>query len=178
MKKIIVSTIFLLISNALFSQNYIVGDSQSFYIAKHSQKAKILKPLAKVGIGVAELNKFVQSFSGDETAKNIFISIGVNDGYFDKGIKSLIQNFKSKFPNANLFVVRGSYGWGNVQGATNNSKQFLNYYNLFKKEGVFVFGSDIGNGDPHTDKYEYWKLAVNIDCIIYDTEGYKCVYQI
>lgn len=40
----------------------------------------------------------------------------------------------------------------------------------------YIVKSDIEISDPHTDKYEYWKLAVNIDCIIYDTEGYKCVY--
>jgi hypothetical protein len=39
-----------------FSQSYIIGDSQSFLLAKNSVQSKILPSLAKSGIGVAELN--------------------------------------------------------------------------------------------------------------------------
>lgn len=167
---------FLFISCFAYPQHYIIGDSQSFYIAKQSLKTKVLKPLSKVGIGVAELNNFFATFKIDENAKNVFVSIGVNDGYEDRGIKKLTSNLKEKFPNANLFIIRGSYGWGNVQGGNFSFKKFEEYYKKFEQEKIFVFNSNIGNGDPHRDKYEYWKIAVNIDCIVYKTEGYDCVY--
>lgn len=155
------------------AQSYIIGDSQSFYIAKHSLKAKILKPLAKSGIGVIQLLQMAKKYPIDTEAVNIFISIGVNDGYEDKGISSLIKELHHKFPNAELIVVRGSYGWGNLQGLT--PKKFHSYYNIFKKYGLFVFSSNIGAGDPHRDKEEYFNIAVVIDCIIYHKEGYKCI---
>ncbi|MRM84283.1 hypothetical protein [Riemerella anatipestifer] len=165
---------FLFLSFFAKGQSFIIGDSQSFYLARNSKKAKIYPRLAKVGIGILELIKMVEREDENREIENIFISIGVNDGYVDKGISSLITVLQRKFPNSDLFVIKGSYGWGNVPANKIYNQRYLQYYEKFKNSGVGVLYGNIGMGDPHLDKSEYKKLSQNIDCIIKNFEGKDC----
>lgn len=159
--------IFLFCAFSSRAQNYIIGDSQSYFISKRTHYAKLLPALVKSGIGVSELIQMAQSVKEDPNAKTLFLSIGVNDSYVDRGINQLIKILNSKFPNAQIIVVQGSYAWGNLDDITPTSSKYVGYYNTFRKAGIFVIDISIGYGDPHSDRYEYEKIAGFIDYIIY-----------
>ncbi len=159
--------IFLFFFNFLFCQSFIIGDSQTFFLAKHSKYAKLYQPLVKSGIGVTELISMLKNTPVDYEVKNIFISIGVNDDYNDKGIYLLIEQLDFVFPNSYFFVVQGSYGWGNVMNVNPQSKRYVDYYNKFRRAKIFVIEQTIGFGDPHFDKSEYPVISNFIDYIIY-----------
>ena len=97
---------------------------------------------------------------------NVFICIGVNDSYVDGGIKSLVLNIKTKFPNAKIYVIQGSWGWGNVRHITGKSRQYVNYYNIFSKNNVIRLNHKIGSGDPHKNKKIYKLIGKEIDNLI------------
>ncbi|MDV4099085.1 hypothetical protein CMT22_17825 [Elizabethkingia anophelis] len=152
----------------LFSaQSYVIGDSQSFLLAENSVHTKIFPSLAKVGIGVSELNQMLEQSPVHEEVKNIFISIGVNDNYFDKGINKLIANLERVFPNSYLFAIKGSYGWGNVQGVNTQTPRYIEYYKKFKNSRIYVIQKDVGFGDPHNNKWEYKQIGDFIDYIVW-----------
>jgi len=160
--------IFFLINILIKGQtSYIIGDSQSFLLAKNSVQTKILPSLAKSGIGVTELNAMLGRSPVHKEAKNIFISIGVNDNYYDKGISILIRNLDRIFPNSYFYLIRGSYGWGNVQDITNQTPRYLEYYNTFRKLKIFVIEKDVGYGDPHQNKAAYAQIGDFIDYIVW-----------
>lgn len=149
-----------------FSQSYIIGDPQSFLLAKNSVQKKILPSLAKSGIGVAELNVMLGKSTVHKEAQNVFISIGVNDNYFDRGLNLLIRNLDRVFPNSYFYLIKGSYGWGNVQDVNNQSPRYLEYYNIFRKLKIFVIEKDVGYGDPHQNKAAYAQIGDFIDYIV------------
>lgn len=147
--------------------SYIIGDSQSFVIGTKSKNAELYKPLCKSGIGVQQLNVMLQNYEGNPNVENVFVTIGVNDNYYDKGLGRLVNNLESKFPNAYVFFVKGSYGWGNVNSINAQSTRFKNYYTTIRKYGIYVLDQSIGYGDPHHDKWEYREIGDFIDYIIY-----------
>lgn len=168
-------TLFFLSSAS--AQSYIIGDSQTFFLSKNTQYANIYPNLAKSGIGLMELNQMLDNILPDTSVQNIFISIGVNDSYNDKGIKNFTRNLYSKFPNAYFFIIKGSFGWGNVPNISSSNLKFINYYKTFSHNGVFPINGNIGNGDPHSQKIQYQILGKKIDCIILKSYGEKCTYK-
>ena len=128
-----------------------------------SKKIKLLKPFAKEGIGLHQLNNLIQNSTPDKNVKILFISIGVNDNYNNNGISSFAKNLYIKFPNSIFYIIKGSYGWGNVKKITNKTKRYIEFYDKFKKEGVFVIDEDGGNGNPHSNKWNYTPLVNIID---------------
>lgn len=157
--------ILIFFSNFIESQYLIIGDSQSYLLAKNSN-AKIYQPMVKSGIGMLQLKKMISADSGSLEAKAIFISIGVNDAYIDYGIKDLIDLIYKKFPFAYLFVVRGSYEWGNVPLTEKVAQRYINFYNKWEELGIYTLENIIGSGDPHFDKPEYKRIGNEIDFII------------
>ncbi len=166
-KKIFLLFFFLTITFWKSQYSYIIGDSQSLYISKYSKHAQLLKPLYKIGIGVKELNSMLLKSPIYNDTKNVFVSIGVNDSYYDLGISSLIYNLKNVFPNSHIFFFFFSFGWGNVSNISNDTERYIQYYNQFRKYNIYVLDQDIGFGDPHYDKWEYKEIGNYIDYIIY-----------
>jgi hypothetical protein len=83
----------------------------------------------------------------------VSLCIGVNDGYKDKGIQQLLQKTKKTFPNAKIFIIQGSWGWGKVKKANQNT---LNkYYKQYIDSGCILISPAIGKGDPHKNKNIY-----------------------
>jgi hypothetical protein len=105
----------ILLSTLGYAQTYpnlIIGDSQTPYIDLHSTKSKKGVGLWKKGINVPKLTKMVKNHRISPDICNIVISIGTNDRYLDLGISTLINTIRRTFPNAELYVVQGSWGWG------------------------------------------------------------------
>ena len=137
MNKLILIIVFLFSFSTTYCQeNILIGDSQTFYLAKHTNKIKIIKKLSKSGIGVVKLNIKITSYPINRKVKTVTLSIGVNDGYNDKGIKDLVNTIKRTFPNSEIFIVQGSWGWGKVRKIQRD--KITHYYKKFEDLGCTV----------------------------------------
>jgi hypothetical protein len=145
-------------------QNVLIGDSQTFLLKKHSTIVTHETKLSKVGIGVPQLITKIKNYSIQPNVLSVTICIGVNDGYIDKGISQLMIVVKRTFPNARIYIIKGSWGWGQVKTITKD--KFNNYYKKFEDLGAHIIQTPIGYGDPHKNKKVYktimseleWKL--------------------
>ena len=109
----------------------IIGDSQCNYISLNTKKAKLYLPLFKIGVGLQGLNELVKKNSIKTDVDYVFVSIGVNDNYNYREI-GFIKNLKRVFPNAKIYMIKGSYGWGN----TKHFKE--SYYKKFNQEIFWI----------------------------------------
>lgn len=155
----LIKYILILFSVFTFSQEHIlIGDSQTYLLTKHSTQIKQIKRLCQPGIGVIELNRKTLKYPISPTVKTVSICIGVNDGYKDRGISILVSTIKRTFPNARLFIIQGSWGWGTVRRANQNTLD--RYYKQFT--GTIIHPA-IGKGDPHRDKKVYRIIMKNLE---------------
>lgn len=134
----------------------VIGDSQSYYIAMNSGKATLYEPLYKVGIGLRDFNFLVTQERTNYDVKFVFISIGVNDNYRYTNVP-LLTNLTNKFPKASFYMVKGSYGWGNVVRVKDS---------FYDSVGIPTLENSVGFGNPHRNKYEYTLIGREIDKII------------
>jgi hypothetical protein len=177
MNKILFFSGFLFLAWVLLDRNkksgsgaIVIGDSQSPFIAKNSKTASLLsktpgeQSLWMPGKNLSWLKKAVENYSGP-SAEKIFISIGTNGGFkITDDIPGLIRALKNKYPDASLFVVPGSWGWGNNKNVSDY--QVAQYYNIFKRYGVFVIPSKIGMvSDPHQNLPIYKTIGNIIDTL-------------
>jgi hypothetical protein len=154
--------ILFLFITPIYGQNHIlVGDSQTYFLQKYTSKIKQVKKLCKPGIGVVELNSKILSYPIKKDVKTISICIGVNDYYKDKGIDQLMTTTKRTFPNAKIFIIKGSWNWGKTR--IKNTSIITSYYKLFEKLGGLLINTPIGKGDPHRYKKVYQKIINEIE---------------
>lgn len=130
--------------------NIVIGDSQTPSIAAKSTKYQLYgqqmgeSSLWKSGESLSWLLKAVQKIQPTTSIKNVAISIGTNGGFnANENISGLVTECKRAFPNAKLFVVKGSWGWGGNKNVT--EQQVNNYYAKFATEGVEIVPTPIGN---------------------------------
>lgn len=155
----LIKYILLLFTVLSFSQEHIlIGDSQTYLLAKHSTQIKQIKRLCQPGIGVVELNRKTLKYPVSPAVKTVSVCIGVNDGYKDKGISILLNTIKRTFPNACLYIIQGSWGWGKVRRVNQNTLD--RYYKQFI--GTIIHPA-IGKGDPHRDKKVYRIIMKNLE---------------
>jgi hypothetical protein len=150
------------------TKGIIIGDSQTPLIAKRTTKASLLgakggeENLWLGGMGLKWLKGAVDKYPVTQDVGNVVINIGTNGG-FSKGddIKGLLSSLKTKFPNASLFVVQGSWGWGGNKDVTQAKVDA--YYNNFKPEAT-VLNPPIGVvKDPHGNLPIYKEIGKSID---------------
>jgi len=85
----------------------------------------------------------------------IFISIGTN-GQFSSSdkIEDLVSLLHQKFPNATLFIYKGSYGWSGTRTTQQILDRMNPYYQRFANAGVTVMKNGLGyfsdGGQAHT----------------------------
>ncbi len=146
--------ILLFFTLSIYSQQHIlIGDSQTYILAKHSTKIKRVPKLTQSGIGVVQLTSKVRLYPVSPYVNSVSVCIGVNDGYKDRGVKQLLVRIKNTFPNAKIFIIQGSWGWGRVRRANQNT---LNkYYKQYIDSGCILIAPAIGRGDPHKNKNVY-----------------------
>jgi hypothetical protein len=154
--------ILLLFTILSFSQEHIlIGDSQTYILSKHSTKIKQVSELSQSGIGVLQLTNKVRLYPVSPCVNSVSVCIGVNDGYKDRGIKQLLVRIKNTFPNAKIYIIQGSWGWGTVKRANQNT---LNkYYKQYIDAGCILISPAIGKGDPHKDKNVYKIIMKNLE---------------
>jgi len=151
------------------TKNYIVGDSQSPFIDRNSTRASLINSkggkssLWEGGKGLSWLKSAVEEYPVSPDVNSIIINIGTNGGFNVRDdIRGLVESIKSKFPNAELYAVKGSWGWG---GNKNISESKVNdYYSKFKELGVDLIEPAIGKvNDPHGNLPVYKTIGANID---------------
>ena len=150
----LIKYILLFFTLSIYSQQHIlIGDSQTYYLARHSTKIKRVPQLSQSGIGVLQLTAKIRLYPVSPQVNSVSLCIGVNDGYKDKGIKELLVRTKNTFPNAKIFIIQGSWGWGRVVKANQNT---LNkYYKQYINSGCILISPAIGKGNPHKNKNIY-----------------------
>jgi hypothetical protein len=152
-------------------KNIIIGDSQSPYVDWGSQSFNLISTVGSQsslwlgGKSLSWLLEAVKVYKGDSTVTNLAIVIGTNGG-FNKNdkISELVTECKVKFPNAKLYVVQGSWGWGGVSNKTES--QVKDYYKKFSELGVVVVEPPIGKIEPHGRKPIYKVIGKNLDSLV------------
>ena len=156
-------------NNNSATKSIIIGDSQTPFIAKQSQKIKMLgsvggeNVLWKGGMGLKWLKDAVTKYPVSNDVKNVVINIGTNGGFnANEDIAGLIKELKRVFPKSKFYAVKGSWGWGGNKSIT---EQKVNaYYNKFKNNGVTVLQTAIGSvTDPHGNLPIYKQIGKEID---------------
>lgn len=167
--------VLVLISKKLFAsnnntelvngKNLIVGDSHAVMIGAKVKNAILDPKLAKSGWRVSNLIDALSNYPVSAGFSKVFISIGTNGQYSknDK-IEVLINKLKEKFPNATLYVFKGSHGWsasGNQAAALNQSP----YYKRFQDAGVNVLNNGLGyfstDAEAHSTSTNQAKAIIN-----------------
>lgn len=151
------------------SKNYIIGDSQTPLIDKNSEKATTIgaegeSSLWKSRMGIKWLKDAVDAYKESPDVNSIVINIGTNDGFTDAkdNVLGLVNSIKLKFPNATLYAVKGSWGWGGNKNVTQQKVDA--YYDKFSKLGVVVLSTAIGSvNDPHSNLPVYAQIGKEID---------------
>ena len=152
-------------------KNIIIGDSQSPFVDWGSQSFNLISTVGSQsslwlgGKSLSWLLEAVKVYKGDSTVTNLAIVIGTNGG-FNKNdkISELVTECKVKFPNAKLYVVQGSWGWGGVSNKTET--QVKDYYKKFSELGVVVVEPPIGKIEPHGRKPIYKVIGKNLDSLV------------
>ena len=94
-------------------------------IDKNSQKVSKIGEegnkanLWKGGMGLSWLKEAVDEYPESKDVNSIVINIGTNGGFnSNEDIAGLVNQLKRVFPNAKLFAVQGSWGWGGNKNIT------------------------------------------------------------
>jgi hypothetical protein len=106
----------------------------------------------------------VQRHKVSTNVQNVFLCIGTNDLYVDKGIEKLFKSLWITFPNAKIYVIQGSWGWGGVTHTKYD--KIKKYYKRYEELGGTIIEPPIGKGDPHCDCPVYKKIGKAIDNIL------------
>jgi len=153
--------LFLFITPIYAQDHILVGDSQTYFLKTYTKQIKQIKKLCKPGIGVVELNSKILSYPISKDVKTISMCIGVNDNYKDKGINQLMTTTKRTFPNAKIFIIKGSWNWSKVR--IRDLSIMTRYYKIFEDFGTTIINTPIGKGDPHRYKESYQKIINEIE---------------
>jgi hypothetical protein len=146
--------ILLFFTLSIYSQQHVlIGDSQTYYLSRHSTKIKRVPQLSQSGIGVLQLTAKIRLYPVSPQVNSVSLCIGVNDGYKDRGVKELLVRTKNTFPNAKIFIIQGSWGWGRVVKSNQNTLD--KYYKQYIDSGCILISPSIGKGDPHRNKIIY-----------------------
>ena len=159
--KVIICLLFCLVGYSQIPNNIIIGDSQTPYVDRNSKKVERVVGLWKGGIDVPVLTKMVQRHKVSTNVQNVFLCIGTNDLYVDRGIEKLFKSIWITFPNAKIYVIQGSWGWGGLKRTGYNKVK--KYYKRYEELGGTIIEPPIGKGDPHCNCPVYKKIGDAID---------------
>jgi hypothetical protein len=146
----VVMGVLFLISKKIFVsknklKNLIIGDSHGVMIGSKVTKAIVDNRLAKSGWSVSNLINALSTYPISNDVAKVFISIGTN-GQYNKNdkIETLVKSIKEKFPYANLYIFKGSYGWSGKYDNPNANKDQTQYYQRFENVGVNILNNGLG----------------------------------
>lgn len=142
---------FLIYANKLFStnnttgKNIVIGDSHAVMIGAKVKNANVPNELAHSGWNVSNLINAINNYPVSPDVSKVFLSIGTNSGYNkNDNIESLVSKIYAKFPNAKLYVFKGSYGWSGKYENINAKSDISPYYQRFSYLGATVLNNGLG----------------------------------
>ena len=106
----------------------------------------------------------VLNYKTSPEIKNIVLCIGTNNNFQTGNIKELFKVVKRTFPNATIYVIKGSWGWGGNRRIT--EERVDNYYKKYEQQGGIIINPAIGNNEPHQDLAVYKTIGNKIDTIL------------
>ncbi len=151
------------------TKNYIIGDSQTPFLDKNSLKVSRINEqsgkssLWEGGKNLSWLKSAVEDYPVSSDVNSITINIGTNGGFNpNDDVSGLISAIQKTFPNAKLYAVQGSWGWGYNDDV--NEQQVKAYYDKFRALGVRVISPAIGSvQDPHGNLPIYATIGKELD---------------
>jgi hypothetical protein len=135
------------------SKSITIGDSISVGVHGAYTNIELIKNpvLSTVGWRITDLITALKNVKDDyKSVKNLVLSLGSNDGWSlslnNNKEKELIAIIKSKFPNADLHILNGNYGWGSLKVQGSNTAVYWEgkintYINFYKNDGFKVIGN-------------------------------------
>ena len=123
-----------------------------------------MRSLWKGGIGVDKLTSMVLNYKTSPEIKNIVLCIGTNNNFQTGNIKELFKVVKRTFPNATIYVIKGSWGWGGNKTIT--QQRVDNYYKNYKQQGGIIINPAIGRNEPHQNLTVYKTIGNKLDNIL------------
>ena len=148
----VVMGVLVLISKKAFSynntlvngKNLVIGDSHGVMIGSRVKNAIVDNRVAKSGWTVSNLINALSTYPVSNDVAKVFISIGTNGQYNKKDkVETLVKTIREKFPSANLYIFKGSYGWS-ASGNENAAKNQAPYYQRFENAGVNILNNGLG----------------------------------
>jgi len=133
----------------------VIGDSHAVGIGRATKGVEVDTRIAVGGWMLSNLLNALQSYPISPDVSVIIISIGTN-GQFSSSdkIEELVSTLRQKFPNAALFLFKGSYGWSGTRTKQQILDRMNPYYQRFKNAGVVVLENGLGyftdGGQAHT----------------------------
>ena len=123
-----------------------------------------MRSLWKGGIGVDKLTSMVLNYKTSPEIKNIVLCIGTNNNFRTGNIKELFKAVKKTFPNATIYIIKGSWGWGGNKTIT--QQRVDNYYKKYEQQGGIIINPAIGRNEPHQNLTVYKTIGNKIDTIL------------
>ena len=152
-------------------RNIIIGDSHGVGISFITKNAKAESGLAKSGWTMANVLAALKNKGVDNSVARVFISIGTNGQFSSKDdVTTFIKTIKAKFPQADIYVYGGSYGWSGSATRATLEDRFAKYYKRFEDMGVYLMKNKLGyfttDAGAHSVKTEQAKaIAQEIDSL-------------
>jgi hypothetical protein len=150
--------------NNVLGKNIVIGDSHAVMIGSKIKNATVPKLLAKSGWTVNNLINALSVYPVTNDVTKIFLSIGTNNSFSKKdNIETLVNKIYDKFPNAKLYVFKGSYGWsGKYNNPTAKTDQ-IPYYQRFSYLGATILNNGLGYFDTDAKAHSTNSIqAINI----------------
>jgi hypothetical protein len=128
----------------------VIGDSHAVLIGSKISNAKVDPLLAKSGWRVSNLISALSGYPVTNDVCRIFVSIGTNGQYSSSdNVEGLISLINSKFPNAEIYLFKGSFGWSGTgsqrESILKSAKERYNpYYKRFEELGVNILNNGLG----------------------------------
>jgi hypothetical protein len=139
----------------------IIGDSQVPLIYKNTRTSdpifnygNLLQPISQEGVlwksgwGTKALASALKNLTEIQTdITHVFICIGTNDGFntaITQSMTEVAENIIIHYPNAQHYLIKGSYGWGGVKDKTavdaaKYAQAFSNVYSPLVLQGSTKF---------------------------------------
>jgi hypothetical protein len=150
----------------LNGRKLVIGDSHSVGIGRATKGVEVDTQIAVGGWTLANLMSALNNYPIKKDVSVIFISIGTN-GQFSSSdkVEDLIELLHQKFPNAKLFIYKGSYGWSGSRTKEQLVDRMNAYYKRFADKGVKVLKNGLGyfsdGGDAHNTNTPQAKAIIN-----------------
>ena len=152
-------------------KHIIIGDSQTPFVDNASDKVNRVSTksgessLWQGGKTLSWLVGALEKYERDSCVVSVFYCIGTNGAYSSKDdTERLISVTLEKFPNAKLYAVQGSWGWGGIKNVKEDKVK--TYYKRFENLGVKIIDPPIGKIEPHGNKPIYKIIGKNIDSLL------------